>query len=63
MLADNTLAVVKRDHVLKVLKINDGNRTYTALDLGISSRGLRYMLGNYKKDGFDIMEIYVEPKE
>lgn len=46
-----TLAEVERRHILETLARNDGNRTATAAELGISRRTLYYKLGEYQRDG------------
>jgi DNA-binding NtrC family response regulator len=50
-----TLAEVERRHILETLSRNNGNRTATATELGISRRTLYYKLAEYQKDGF-VME-------
>ena len=47
-----TLAEVERHHILETLARNNGNRTATAAELGISRRTLYYKLGEYQRDGF-----------
>ena len=47
-----TLAEVERRHILETLARNNGNRTATAAELGISRRTLYYKLGEYQRDGF-----------
>jgi DNA-binding NtrC family response regulator len=47
-----TLEEVEREHILAALKRNDGNRTATAAQLGISRRTLYYKLGEYARQGF-----------
>ena len=47
-----TLAEVERRHILETLTRNNGNRTATATELGISRRTLYYKLAEYQKDGF-----------
>ena len=47
-----TLEEVEREHILAALKRNDGNRTATAAQLGISRRTLYYKLGEYARLGF-----------
>jgi DNA-binding NtrC family response regulator len=47
-----TLAEVERRHILETLSRNNGNRTATATELGISRRTLYYNLAEYQKDGF-----------
>ena len=47
-----TLAEVERRHILETLNRNNGNRTATAQELGISRRTLYYKLAEYQKDGF-----------
>lgn len=47
-----TLAEVERRHIMETLSRNNGNRTATAAELGISRRTLYYKLAEYQKDGF-----------
>jgi DNA-binding NtrC family response regulator len=47
-----TLAEVERRHILETLTRNNGNRTATATELGISRRTLYYKLAEYQTDGF-----------
>jgi DNA-binding NtrC family response regulator len=47
-----TLDEVERQHILAALRRNNGNRTATALELGISRRTLYYKLEEYQKQGF-----------
>jgi DNA-binding NtrC family response regulator len=47
-----TLDEVERQHILASLRRNDGNRTATAHELGISRRTLYYKLEEYEKQGF-----------
>jgi DNA-binding NtrC family response regulator len=47
-----TLEEVERQHILAALRRNSGNRTATALELGISRRTLYYKLEEYQKQGF-----------
>jgi DNA-binding NtrC family response regulator len=49
-----TLEEVEREHILATLARNDGNRTATAAELGISRRTLYYKLEGYQKEGFAI---------
>jgi DNA-binding NtrC family response regulator len=49
-----TLGEVERDHILAALKRNDGNRTATAAQLGISRRTLYYKLGEYARLGYPV---------
>ena len=49
-----TLEEVEREHILATLARNDGNRTATAAELGISRRTLYYKLEGYQKAGFAI---------
>ena len=48
---DNSLETVERNHILAVLEKNNGNRTATAAELGISLRKLYYRLGQYQREG------------
>jgi DNA-binding NtrC family response regulator len=47
-----TLAEVERRHILETLSRNNGNRTATATELGISRRTLYYKLADDQYDGF-----------
>jgi DNA-binding NtrC family response regulator len=47
-----TLEEVERQHILATLRRNNGNRTATAQELGISRRTLYYKLEEYQKQGF-----------
>jgi DNA-binding NtrC family response regulator len=49
-----TLEDVERDHIISALKRNEGNRTATALELGISRRTLQYKLSEYQRQGFAV---------
>jgi DNA-binding NtrC family response regulator len=49
-----TLAAVERDHILTTLKKNEGNRTATAQELGISRRTLQYKLSEYQEAGIKV---------
>jgi DNA-binding NtrC family response regulator len=46
-----TLDDVERNHILSVLERNNGNRSLTAEQLGISIRTLYYRLEQYQKSG------------
>lgn len=46
-----TLNQLEREHILAALDRNNGNRTATALELGISRRTLYYKLEEYQKQG------------
>jgi DNA-binding NtrC family response regulator len=48
---DNSLETMERRHILSVLEKNNGNRTQTAAELGISLRKLYYRLGQYQREG------------
>jgi DNA-binding NtrC family response regulator len=50
--AGMTLEEVERQHILAALRENNGNRTATAQQLGISRRTLYYKLEEYEKLGF-----------
>jgi DNA-binding NtrC family response regulator len=50
--AGMTLDEVERQHILIALRRNNGNRTATAQELGISRRTLYYKLEEYQKQGF-----------
>ena len=52
--ADVTLQSVERQHILQSLARNGGNRTATAVELGISRRTLQYKLLEYARDGFAV---------
>ena len=52
--AGKTLEEVERQHILAALARNAGNRTATALELGISRRTLYYKLEEYQKQGFGV---------
>jgi DNA-binding NtrC family response regulator len=47
-----TLDEIERQHILATLERNNGNRTATATELGISRRTLYYKLEEYQKLGF-----------
>jgi DNA-binding NtrC family response regulator len=49
-----TLQELERQHILAALERNDGNRTATAAELGISRRTLYYKLEEYQKLGFKV---------
>ena len=49
-----TLNEVERQHILAALDRNNGNRTATAQELGISRRTLYYKLEEYQKAGFKV---------
>ena len=51
-----TLNEVERQHILAALERNNGNRTATAQELGISRRTLYYKLEEYQKQGFHISQ-------
>lgn len=46
-----SLEEIEQRHILAVLEKNNGNRTATAAELGISLRKLYYRLGQYQKQG------------
>jgi DNA-binding NtrC family response regulator len=46
-----SLEAVERRHILATLDKNQGNRTATASELGISLRKLYYRLGQYQREG------------
>jgi DNA-binding NtrC family response regulator len=46
-----TLEEIERRHILATLEKNNGNRTRTAAELGISLRKLYYRLGQYHREG------------
>jgi DNA-binding NtrC family response regulator len=45
---------VEREHIISALRRNDGNRTATAIELGISRRTLQYKLSEYQRLGFAV---------
>lgn len=49
-----TLHEMERQHILAVLERNNGNRTATAVELGISRRTLYYKLEEYQNRGFKV---------
>jgi DNA-binding NtrC family response regulator len=49
-----TLEDVEREHIISALHRNHGNRTATALELGISRRTLQYKLSEYHRQGFAV---------
>ena len=51
-----TLEDVEREHIISALRRNEGNRTATAIELGISRRTLQYKLSEYQKQGFAVDE-------
>jgi DNA-binding NtrC family response regulator len=51
-----TLEDVEREHIISALRRNNGNRTATALELGISRRTLQYKLSEYHRQGFAVDE-------
>jgi len=51
-----TLQDVEREHIIAALRRNEGNRTATAQELGISRRTLQYKLSEYQKQGFAVDE-------
>jgi DNA-binding NtrC family response regulator len=50
--ASTTLEDIERSHILEALERNDGNRSGTAKELGISVRKLYYRIAQYQDDGF-----------
>jgi len=46
-----SLEELEQRHILAVLEKNNGNRTETAAELGISVRKLYYRIGQYQKQG------------
>jgi DNA-binding NtrC family response regulator len=52
--AGKTLEEVERQHILAALARNRGNRTATAVEMGISRRTLYYKLEEYAKQGFSV---------
>jgi DNA-binding NtrC family response regulator len=51
-----TLEDVEREHIISALRRNNGNRTATAQELGISRRTLQYKLSEYHRQGFAVDE-------
>jgi len=51
-----TLEDVERGHIIAALRRNNGNRTATAQELGISRRTLQYKLSEYHRQGFAVDE-------
>jgi DNA-binding NtrC family response regulator len=51
-----TLEDVEREHIISALRRNNGNRTATAQELGISRRTLQYKLSEYQRLGFAVDE-------
>lgn len=51
------LAEVERRHILRALRMHDGNRTHAAKALDISLRCLRNKLRGYKECGHRVPEI------
>ena len=49
-----TLHELEREHILAALDRNNGNRTVTAAELGISRRTLYYKLEEYQKQGHKV---------
>lgn len=49
-----TLQEVERDHILAALARNNGNRSATASELGISLRTLYYRLNEYQQQGYPV---------
>ena len=47
---------VEREHIISALRRNEGNRTATAQELGISRRTLQYKLSEYQRQGFAVDE-------
>jgi DNA-binding NtrC family response regulator len=52
--AGMTLEEVERQHIVAALRRNNGNRTATAHELGISRRTLYYKLEEYERQGFAV---------
>ncbi len=50
--ASTTLEDIERSHILEALERNDGNRSATSKELGISVRKLYYRIAQYQDDGF-----------
>ncbi len=46
-----TIEELERRHILATLERNNGNRSATANELGISLRTLYYRLGAYQRQG------------
>jgi DNA-binding NtrC family response regulator len=49
-----TLAEIEREHILETLTYCEGNRTYAAVVLDISVRGLRNKLNDYSRAGWTV---------
>ncbi len=49
-----TLEDVEREHILATLARHQGNRTATAVELGISRRTLYYKLESYERQGYTV---------
>jgi DNA-binding NtrC family response regulator len=49
-----TLDELERQHILAALSRNQGNRTATATELGISLRTMYYRLSEYQKQGYNV---------
>jgi DNA-binding NtrC family response regulator len=49
-----SLEEMEQRHILAVLDKNNGNRTATAAELGISRRTLYYKITEYQKQGFEV---------
>jgi len=49
--SEETLEDIERRHILSALERNNGNRTLTAIELGISRRTLQYRIAEYQKKG------------
>ena len=52
--APQALEDIERDHILRVLSQNGGNRTATAETLKVSIRTLRNKLNLYREQGLEI---------
>lgn len=55
-----TLHDLERQHILATLERNNGNRTATAMELGISRRTLYYKLDEYQKQGHRVQPAGAE---
>ncbi len=52
----DTLVVHERKYIVAVLQHMDGNRSAAAKVLGISLRGLQYILARWRRDGHEVPE-------
>ena len=52
----DTLVEHERKYIATVLRRLDGNRVATAAALGISTRGLQYIIARWRREGHDVPE-------